>query len=83
MVFIKRNKLGGVRTHHVHLMPNRQDWSAQLSFRDYLREHSEDASLYTELKQQLAKSHEKDREKYTDAKASVVADIVKKATIDP
>jgi len=79
MTFVKRDRLMGLRTHHVHMMPEGRDLRKRLAFRDYLRSHAEDASRYATLKRQLAKSHQADREHYTDAKASFVKGIVAKA----
>ena len=59
MVFIKRDTLMGVRTHHVHMMPECPMFQKYLAFRDFLRSHADDAARYTALKQQLAKSHPK------------------------
>jgi GrpB-like predicted nucleotidyltransferase (UPF0157 family) len=70
---------GAARTHHVHVTePDGEMWQ-RLRFRDYLRSHPEDAAAYHRLKEQLAVMHADDREAYTDAKASFVAAIMRKA----
>ena len=51
----------------------------RLSFRDYLRAHSEEAARYAELKRTLAAKHRDDREAYTDAKAEYIAGVMVKA----
>lgn len=79
MMFIKRDKLMGQRGYHVHMMPPGRDRDARLAFRDRLRSHPEDASRYAALKRQLASSHRKDRERYTEAKSAFVSEIVSKA----
>jgi hypothetical protein len=45
-------------------------WGEQFSllFRDYLRVHSEDAAVYSELKYRLARENCTNRQAYTDAK---------------
>ena len=68
----------GLRTHHVHMMPEGCEVRKRLAFIDFLRSHTEDASRYATLKRQLAESHLADREKYTDAKTSFVNEIVVK-----
>jgi GrpB-like predicted nucleotidyltransferase (UPF0157 family) len=78
ITFVKRDKLMGVRTHHVHMMPSGRELRARLAFRDYLKSHAKEASQYATLKQQLAKSHQTKRERYTDAKAAFVNDVVAK-----
>ena len=79
MMFIKRDGFMGQRRYHVHMMPRGHDREARLAFRDHLRSHPEDASRYAALKQQLARSHRKDRERYTEAKSAFVSEIVSKA----
>jgi len=69
----------GVRTHHIHMMPQGPDYQARLLFRDYLRSHGDEASRYAELKRQLAEVHGKHREHYTDAKAAFVNTVLAKA----
>lgn len=79
MVFVRRDRLMGLRTHHVHMMPEGNELQKRLAFRDYLRAHPADASRYATLKRQLAESHQTNREYYTDAKASFVNEIIAKA----
>ncbi|MCP4748351.1 MAG: GrpB family protein [Desulfobacteraceae bacterium] len=79
MIFIKRDKLMGTRTHHLHLMPKGQDYQAHLAFRDHIRSHAQDALRYAALKKRLSGRHKNNREHYTDAKASFINEIVKKA----
>jgi len=83
MAFVKRDEFLGMRTHHVHMMPEGRELQRFLAFRDYLRLHAKDAALYAELKQQLAMANPADRERYTDAKSSFVNGIVEKATKTP
>ena len=83
MMFVKRDRLMGLRTHHLHMMPEGLELRKRLALRDYLRSHAEDASHYAILKRQLAGSHHADREHYTDAKAAFVTEIVAKAMATP
>lgn len=79
IVFVRRDRLMGLRTHHVHMMPEGNELQNRLAFRDHLRSHAEDARRYATLKRQLAESHQTNREYYTDAKASFVREIIAKA----
>lgn len=55
---------------HLHLVrPNDPRWSEHLQFRDRLREDSQLAMEYAQLKRTLATEHSADREAYTRAKA--------------
>lgn len=57
------------RTHHLHLIPFESPlWIERVRFRDLLRTHSDVATEYALLKQQLAARYHEDREAYTDAK---------------
>ena len=61
------------RTHHLHLVPCASPrYRDELAFRDCLRENSEKARDYAELKHQLAARFEHDRESYTNAKATFI-----------
>jgi len=79
MTFVKRDRFMGMRTHHIHMMPEGRELRRRLAFRDYLRLHAKDAALYAELKLQLAAANPADRERYTDAKSSFVNEIAEKA----
>lgn len=62
------------RTHHLHLVPvDSRRFAEELAFRDHLRDHPERAREYAALKQELAARFRRDREAYTDAKASFIA----------
>lgn len=70
----------GHRTHHLHLVVHGGPvWHERLKFRDALRSSPELAAKYAALKTQLAATHPKDREAYTDAKAEFVRAIVREA----
>jgi GrpB-like predicted nucleotidyltransferase (UPF0157 family) len=69
------------RTHHLHLVPfGSKHWHERLAFRDYLRNNATTAKEYAELKQQLAKQYEFDREAYTEAKGPFIQRILKVAS---
>lgn len=79
MTFVKRDGFMGRRTHHVHMMPKGDESQKRLAFRDRLRSHPAEAARYAALKRRLAESHQKEREQYTDAKASFVSEILAEA----
>jgi GrpB-like predicted nucleotidyltransferase (UPF0157 family) len=60
------------RTHHLHLVDDRQELERRLRFRDRLRADPALATEYATLKRELAERHREDREAYTDAKAAFV-----------
>ncbi len=79
MLFVRRTRLMGARTHHVHLAPAGHRLWEGLIFRDRLRAHPDEAQAYADLKRQLAVAHAEDRERYTQAKTDFVARIVAQA----
>jgi len=79
MVFVKREKLMGQRTHHVHIAPKGHPVWDSLAFRDYLRSHVEEREQYAELKQKLAVDFRDARERYTQAKTEFVREVTSKA----
>jgi GrpB-like predicted nucleotidyltransferase (UPF0157 family) len=71
------------RTHHIHLIPFESDlWLQRLAFRDALRADRALATEYAELKQELARTFEFDREAYTAAKDPFVERVLKLASAD-
>ena len=76
--FIKRNSKGE-RTHHIHMVEADSKLWDRLYFRDYLREFSEEAKRYGELKQDLSKKYADDRVKYTKEKSEYIISITEKA----
>lgn len=71
----------GARRTHIHVRAE-GSWSEQLAllFRDYLREHDEDASRYAAAKRALADVHGSDRVAYTEAKGPVIWEIMARAS---
>ncbi len=76
---------GARRLAHLHLMDPGSAWPDLITFRDVLRADPVRRTAYAELKQHLAIRHRADREAYTRAKASFVADVlavVESSTLD-
>ena len=71
---------GRRRTHHAHVRKT-GDTKAELHFRDWLREHPEDAARYEQLKYELAKRFPADREAYTEAKTEFIREILARAGV--
>ena len=69
----------GPRTFHIHITEIGSERWNQLLFRDYLRNHSEEAKEYEKLKMGLAEIYKTDREAYTDAKGEYVKSVLEKA----
>jgi GrpB-like predicted nucleotidyltransferase (UPF0157 family) len=68
---------GERRTHHLHIVePTSEQWRHVLAFRDYLRDHADEAHRYQQLKRDLAQRHRSDREAYTRAKDSYVLRVI-------
>jgi GrpB-like predicted nucleotidyltransferase (UPF0157 family) len=79
MTFIRRERLMGRRTHHVHMAPRGHRLWEGLAFRDYLISHPQEVSRYAALKRELAENYRQDRERYTQAKTEFVREITSKA----
>jgi GrpB-like predicted nucleotidyltransferase (UPF0157 family) len=61
------------RTHHLHLVPFGSTlWQERIVFREALRQDSELAAEYANLKRALALEYKFDREAYTDAKGPFI-----------
>ncbi|MBQ8554294.1 MAG: GrpB family protein [Clostridia bacterium] len=68
------------QVYHLHLRPlgdHDEVW-----FRDYLNAHPDEAKDYEALKLSLWKPYEHDRDGYTAAKGSFVADVVRRARME-
>ena len=78
--FYFRKGTSDVSTHHLHLVEQTSDfWRSHLLFRDYLRQHAKAAQDYGKLKRELAVKHKGNRPAYTEAKATFIESILKKA----
>ena len=65
------------RTHHLHLVPTgSRRYHEELAFRDILRARPDLTERYEALKHRLAVEHRTDREAYTEAKQSFIADVL-------
>ncbi|MBB4865028.1 GrpB-like predicted nucleotidyltransferase (UPF0157 family) [Pseudomonas nitritireducens] len=83
MFFVKgMPPLGSGRTHHVHVM-DLGEASRRLLFRDWVRNHPEDAQRYAQVKHELARRYPTDRDAYTAGKDDVVAQILGRALNPP
>jgi GrpB-like predicted nucleotidyltransferase (UPF0157 family) len=72
----------GKRRTHIHVR-RAGSWAEQsaLLFRDYMRDHGEDAGRYAHLKRRLAQQYGDDRYGYTDAKAPFIWEIMARANV--
>jgi GrpB-like predicted nucleotidyltransferase (UPF0157 family) len=62
------------RTHHLHLVNEREDMDRCLRFRESLRGNPKLAAEYAALKRALAARFREDREAYTEAKSTFIKD---------
>jgi GrpB-like predicted nucleotidyltransferase (UPF0157 family) len=65
--------------YHLHMAPAGHPLMDRLLFRDYLRNHSETARDYEDLKRRLAADFPHDREEYTEAKGGFIRTITERA----
>jgi GrpB-like predicted nucleotidyltransferase (UPF0157 family) len=71
---------GEPTTHHVHILEiHSQNWKNNLIFRDYLKRNLEIAKQYAELKMQLLKQFNADRDAYQEAKKPFIEQVLKQA----
>jgi GrpB-like predicted nucleotidyltransferase (UPF0157 family) len=69
------------RTHHLHLVDEREGLNRCLRFRDALRAHRQLAAEYVALKRALAARFRGDREGYTKAKSNFINDADSQAGV--
>lgn len=70
----------GLRTHHLYVVEQGSDyWELHLLFRDYLREHPEEARDYYDLKVRLAERFGADRLGYNEAKTEFIESALARA----
>ena len=78
--FYFRKGTAEVSTHHLHMVEITSDfWRTHLLFRDYLRQHPNAAQDYGKLKRELSVKYKNNRPAYTEAKATFIESILKKA----
>ena len=69
------------KRHHLYVCAvNAGNLHNHLIFRDYLREHSEVAATYGQLKKRLAQKYRQDAESYCEAKTEFIQKTVETAT---
>lgn len=69
-----------IRTHQIHLVEISDEfWERHIFFRDYLRQNSEAAKKYADLKKQLAEREWEDVNEYADAKTEFIKCVENKA----
>lgn len=74
-------KGGDNRTHHVHVFEvGNPEIERHLVFRDYLREHLEEALRYGELKLELSRTYSTDVASYIEGKHDLVQQLEQQAT---
>jgi putative glutamine amidotransferase len=77
--YLKKD-VNGVRRFQLHLCEAGGDWERRhLAFRDWLRDHPDDAAAYEDLKRRLATEHPRDLITYTEAKTAFIESIVERA----
>ena len=70
----------GERAFHVHICGAGSKWERRhVAFRDWLRNHPEDATAYERLKRDLAERHPRDTYTYADAKTAFIQEIEARA----
>lgn len=68
------------RKYHVHLtFKSSKDWKEMISFRDYLKTHTEDFEKYANIKKHAVTISNQDREVYIKIKEPVILKIIQKA----
>jgi GrpB-like predicted nucleotidyltransferase (UPF0157 family) len=68
------------RTHHLHILEPGREVQRALLFRDYLRSNADEVDRYRTLKVALAAKYKGDREAYTAAKESYIAEVVTRSS---
>jgi putative glutamine amidotransferase len=77
--FFSRDEDGG-RAFHVHVCSTGGEWERRhIAFRDWLRDHPEDAAAYERLKRDLADRHPRDTYRYTVEKSGFIRGIERRA----
>jgi len=71
------------RTHHLHLVADREELERHLRFRDALRANTGLAAEYAALKRRLADAMPDDREGYTAAKTTFITNVESATTTRP
>lgn len=73
---------GSPPTHHLHWVEiDSHFWEVQVLFRDYMRDHPEEAQRYETMKVKLAERFHDDRPKYTLSKTGYVKGVLERAKL--
>jgi putative glutamine amidotransferase len=73
--FFSRDE-GGERTFQIHVCAAGSEWERRhVAFRDWLRDHQDDAAAYERLKRELAERHPRDINAYVDGKTPFIREI--------
>lgn len=79
-LYFPRSDASGQRTHHLHIYgPEHSSREAHLLFRDYLRNHADEAARYEALKRGLAREYPHDSLGYNEAKTEYILGVLEKA----
>jgi GrpB-like predicted nucleotidyltransferase (UPF0157 family) len=79
----KLTKPGDFFSHHLYVaLRDSLGLKNQLTFRDHLREHSEDVQRYGDLKKELAKRFPDDMGSYIEGKTEFIISILKQYHFD-
>lgn len=79
--FFSRDE-NGERAFHVHVCGQGSGWEQRhIGFRDWLRDHAEDAAAYERLKRDLADRHPRDPYTYADEKSAFIRAIEARAAV--
>ena len=69
----------GKRTYHIHVMSSKsKEWLDVLFFRDYLKDHPQDAKRYADLKERASLEAHEHGEKYRKLKDPFIQEILQK-----
>lgn len=83
MFFVKGLPPNSPRTHHIHVVESDSILLERLLFRDYLREHPDEALRYAQLKHHLAEQFPDDREAYTSGKTEYIQSVMQRVPQEP
>ena len=79
--FFSRDE-GGQRAFHIHVCATGSNWERRhLAFRDWLRDHPDDAEAYERQKRELAERHPRDIYAYIDGKTPFIREIEARAAV--
>lgn len=74
---------GEPRTHHLHMVELKSDfWHSHLLFRDYLRQNPQVAREYENLKKDLMKTHDENRDAYQTGKTEFIEKVLNDANFN-